>query len=382
MRLAAAQNPGRTDLMSIRIVPYENVHVPQVHAFNLRLGGEFHFREYVDSTEVARTAGRVIYHERFVAIEADGTIRGGYVLKHQPYRSRGKDGMIVNFTSPISEGIVSPAYGMVGVYLLRDCMRRQPRAYSLGIGDIEHPLSRLLSRAGWKVELVPFFFRVIHPQRFLKEIAFLRHNPTLHITLDVLHWTGTGYASLKPWSWAGKIACELRIRASRTRHQVVTCFGRWADVIWEAASPIYDFIGGRDRRALEILYPAHDPRFVRIVVERNGQPLGWAAVMATQMSEHKHFGDMKVGSLVDGLALPGHEGLVVDHAVRALEKCGVDLMVSNQSHAAWKRALRLAGFAQGPSNFAFACSQPLAMEIKSLESCHINRGDGDGPINL
>jgi hypothetical protein len=104
--------------------------------------------------------------------------------------------------------------------------------------------------------------------------------------------------------------------------------------------------------------------------------------MTTQMNAHKQFGDMKVGSLVDGLALPGNEGLVVDHAVRALEERGVDLMVSNQSHAAWKRALRLAGFAQGPSNFAFACSQQLAMDIESLESCHINRGDGDGPINL
>jgi hypothetical protein len=367
--------------MSMRIVPYENVHVPQVHAFNLRLGGEFRFRDYAESAG-ARTAGRVIYYERFVAIEADGTIRGGYILKHQPYRSRGKDGMIGNFTFPVSEGIVNPAYGMVGAYLLLDCMRRQPRAYSLGIGDIAHPLTQLLSRARWRVELVPFFFRVIHPQRFLKEIAFLRHNPKLRVALDVLHWTGAGYASLKPWSWAGTTACELRIRASRTRLQVVTCFGRWADVIWEAASPIYDFIGGRDRRALEILYPAHDPRFVRIVVERARQPLGWAVVMATQLSGHKHFGDMKVGTLVDGLALPGHEGLVVDHAVRTLEKCGVDLMVSNQSHAAWKRGLRLAGFAQGPSNFAFACSTPLAVDIKSLESCHINRGDGDGPINL
>jgi hypothetical protein len=371
--------------MSIRIVPYENVHVPQVHAFNLRLGAvdtEFRFPEYADSVEGARTAGRVIYHEHFVAIEANGTVRGGYILKHQPYRSRGKDGMIVNFSLPLSEGSVNPAHGMVGIHLLVDCMHRQPRAYSLGMGGMARPLPRLLSRAGWRVELIPFFFRVIHPQRFLKEIAFLRHNPRVRIALDVLHWTGTGYASLKPWAWAGTTACELRIRASRTRHRVVTCFGSWADVIWEAASPSYDFIGGRDRRALEILYPADDPRYVRIVVDRGGQPLGWVVVMATQMSGHRQFGDMKVGSLVDGLALPGHERLVVDHAVRTLEKCGVDLMVSNHSHAAWKRALRLAGFARGPSNFAFACSKALAMDIKSLESCHINRGDGDGPINL
>jgi hypothetical protein len=371
--------------MSVRIVPYEDVHVPQVQAFNLRLGavdGEFRFPEYPDSAKRARRAGRAIYHEHFVAIEADGTIRGGYILNHQPFRSRGKSGMIGNFALPVSEGIVNPAHRLVGIYLLHDCMRRQPRAYSLGMGGMARPLPRLLSSVGWKVELVPFFFRVVRPQRFLKEIAFLRHNPGVRVALDVLRWTGTGYVTLKPWSWAGTAVCAARIRASRTRHRVVNCFGRWADAIWEVASPIYEFIGGRDRAALQILYPSHDPRFVRLLVERAGYPVGWAVIMTTQMNAHKQFGDMKVGSLVDGLALPGNEGLVVDHAVRALEERGVDLMVSNQSHAAWKRALRLAGFAQGPSNFAFACSQQLAMDIESLESCHINRGDGDGPINL
>ena len=63
---------------------------------------------------------------------------------------------------------------------------------------------------------------------------------------------------------------------------------------------------------------------------------------------------------------------------------GVDLIVSNQLHAAWSLALLDAGFRLGPSNYLLAASPALAACAGTArdDEFHINRGDGDGPIHL
>jgi hypothetical protein len=65
-------------------------------------------------------------------------------------------------------------------------------------------------------------------------------------------------------------------------------------------------------------------------------------------------------------------------AASLLEQRGVDLIISNQSHAAWSQALLDAGFRTGPSNYLVALSPALA----KADQFHFNRGDGDGPIHL
>jgi hypothetical protein len=65
---------------------------------------------------------------------------------------------------------------------------------------------------------------------------------------------------------------------------------------------------------------------------------------------------------------------------------GVDMIVSNQSHAAWCIALQNAGFISGPSRFRLAASRELAELLDPLQTAmrhiHLNRGDGDGPVPL
>ena len=91
---------------------------------------------------------------------------------------------------------------------------------------------------------------------------------------------------------------------------------------------------------------------------------------------------MKLGAIVDGLCSPSQVAEVVRMAVRRLRKECVDLIVSNQTHAAWCDALRKNGFISGSSNFIFGRSPELALTAESLADYHVNRGDGDGPINL
>ncbi len=62
---------------------------------------------------------------------------------------------------------------------------------------------------------------------------------------------------------------------------------------------------------------------------------------------------------------------------------GVDLIVSNQTHAAWRQAMADAGFREGPSTYLVALSPELAKGVGDEPArWHFTRGDGDGPIHL
>jgi hypothetical protein len=100
------------------------------------------------------------------------------------------------------------------------------------------------------------------------------------------------------------------------------------------------------------------------------------------MENSKHFGNLKVGTIIDCNAAPSAAARIAAAARDYLEKAGADLIVTNQSHGLWRRAFRDAGFFSGPSNFIFAASPELAKSLNSLSGCHITRGDGDGPVHL
>jgi hypothetical protein len=102
----------------------------------------------------------------------------------------------------------------------------------------------------------------------------------------------------------------------------------------------------------------------------------------SQLKGHKQFGDMRLGCVVDGLCDPQHAGVLIRLAMERLDDEGVHLVVSNQTHSTWLEGLRANGFMGGPSNFILARSPALAAATPAMDQCHINRGDGDGPINL
>ena len=121
-------------------------------------------------------------------------------------------------------------------------------------------------------------------------------------------------------------------------------------------------------------------------LERTFDGVGWSVLLDTPMSGHNQFGNLRVGTLCDCLALPGHVFDVAAAATLHLESAGVDVIVSNQAHVDWRRALGRCVFLSGPSNFLFAASPALAKLLEPFdrerERIHMTRGDGDGPIHL
>jgi hypothetical protein len=376
--------------MTLRIVPYTTEYEKGVQAFNARLAEKnldtSLYSTWFPSSHVPKwlpkRAGCDLYQEYFVAVDDDSTVRGGYILKHQSFLIKGSLLHIADYQLPISEGIIDRRFVSLGVQLYCDAIRRQPYLFGLGGGEYHTPLLRFLMAAGWQTVLTPFWFRIVHPSVALHNLTVLRTLPTRRMVFDLLGSTGLGWAGLKAIQ---AVKYKHRVSAGVT-YQTVHEFGDWADAIWNDAKGGYSFIAVRDRQNLDVLYPASDPRFIRLKVMRDGRPVGWAVLLNTQMSDHKHFGNMRVGTLADCLAKPEDAADVVACARDVLEKANVDLIVSNQGSHAWGQALKSRGFMRGPSNLPFVASPALAPRLEpfavNAKTFHLTRGDGDGPIHL
>jgi hypothetical protein len=371
--------------MTIEITEYLPEHTPAVKAFNGRLrvaGISYRFPETHSPTWLPRRNGSRLYQEYFLAVENGDAVRGGYVLKHQEFSFRGETTDVACLQLPLSEGIVDKAYGATGIKLIADAVKRQPLLFALGMGGHDEAIARLLAAMGWSTVIVPFYFRVASPKHFLRNISFLRNTPLRRAVLDGLAATGLGSVAIRVVQLAGRRGGTSK----GTSVDVFDEFSTWSDALWQQCGNDYSLLAVRDSDCLNALYPPGNQRFIKLKISKDRVVVGWAVVLDSQMSHHKQFGDMRIGSIVDCLACPEYSALVVRAASQFLERREVDLIISNQACESWCSALKESGFISGPSNFLFAASKELARKLdpfkQTAATVHINRGDGDGPIHL
>jgi hypothetical protein len=318
-----------------------------------------------------------VYNEFFLALE--GTIvRGAYALKTQPFSFSGEVRSIGYYHHPFSEGIVDRAYSTLGLQLLRDALRRQPALFALGMGSYDRPLPKMLVALKWFHCLVPFHFRVVRPARFFRGMRGLRRTPARRLLMDVAALSGAGAVGLTAMqSWRRRSG-----RGSGLAVETVERFGPWADALWEQCHPEYAMAALRDASTLNVLFPPGNPRFRRLRISENGDTIGWAVLGERDQKAHPQTGDLRVGVIVDVWGRQADAEPIVAAAAETLAASGIDLMTSNQAHAAWSRALTRAGFLEGPSNFIFAIPKIIADRLQPLDArvlrAHLTRADGDG----
>ena len=351
-------------------------------AFNERLaaGGvarEFFFPESNVPYWLPKLNGRRLYQEYYLALEGD-FVRGGFILKHQDFSLSGATQPVVYYHLPVSEGIVNKAYASVGVLMLRSAMKMQPTLFALGMGGFDRPLPTMLKAMGWSLSAVPFYFRVNRPNAFLGEIMPLRQSPQRRIAARIARFSGMGHVGIKTLH-------RIRTKHADGAAEPITTFSGWANDLWAQNAARYPLIADRGADVLNVLYPA-DKNFVRLRVTRASRVRGWAVALDTQMHNNKYFGNLRVGTIADGFAAPDDATAVIGAVTGALENRGVDLIIGNHSNTAWGEGFRSNGFLQGPSNFIFAASKPLAEKLapfdKNQSHVYFMRGDGDGPVNL
>lgn len=356
-----------------------------VRDFNTRLlqGGvdpELVFPEFGKPAIPSAEGGCPGLEERFLMVDEgrdEGIVRGAFILEHQDFWLGAEQASIAHLRLPLSEGLVNRKYVSLGMQIVREALRRQPRLFALGMGGRQNPLPRLLAAMKWQVWEVPFYFFVNRPARFLRGIRALRTNWWRRAILDAAAFSGLGWVSSRLWNLARQTTA-----AANEKAESIERFSPWADDLWNECKRGYSFLAVRDSAALNVRYPDSSGRFHRRVFRRNGRPSGWFVVLDTAMQEHKQFGNLRVGTIVDALAVPRDAAAVMQAAANFLRARDVDVILSNQMHPAWGDGLRAAAFRRAPSNFALAVSPGLKEFCGDGGGIHMNRGDGDGPIHL
>lgn len=356
--------------------------LPGIGALNQRLtAGKagFQLPEAPELLDGSTTGTAPVWHEFFVARDQTA-VRGGYLLKREPLRIGSSAMEMWNYQLPVSEGIVNRAYATVGIQLLQDAMKRSELLYCLGMGSLTRPLPRLLSRFGWSVERVPFYFHVTRASGFLKNIRYLRERRGGPALLWLARYSGLGSLATRGWRLASRIR-QPGLPRGLTIGQIGS-FGADVDAFFREMQPLYGALVERTAAVLNTRFPAGDSRLIRLIARVGGKMMGWLVLTRNDLHDHKQFGSLRLGCIVDGFCRPEVAPLMIRMGTDRLIAERVDLIVSNQTHGAWTAGLRSCGFATGPSNFIFARSPALAERTPRLEEWHMNRGDGDGPINL
>ena len=368
-----------------RAVRFAPEHAPAVRAFNQRLaraGARWRFPETSVPDWLPQADGVPVWQEYFLLLE-DDAVRGAYVLKRQDAvvgLGAAAARRVGSFYWPLSEGTIDPTYALVAPRLLQAALQEEPLLFLVGMVGRDRPIARLVRALGWRLSSVPFYFKPVRPARFFRELRYGRRRAGVRVALELARVTGLG--------WLGLTLAGLALRArarerAAVRSELVPRFDAWADAIWAANAPRYSFVGGRDAAALNATYPPESGTFIRLRVARGDRTIGWAVVQDSLPGSSEHFGGMRVGAIVDAFAAPEDAAAVVQAGSDALGERRVDLIISNQSHRAWRRALTRAGFLRGPSSWLFAPSPALAELVFAVDpaghAIHVNRGDGDWP---
>lgn len=367
--------------MPISVVPYTHEYIDAAQGFNSRLRRwglrkEYELPDSPAAVWLPKLPGTRTFNEIYLAVES-GVVRGAYFLKHDRIWLGGSLHQVASFHHMLSEGIVNDAYATVGAQLVRHALHKQPLSYCLGLGGNDARLSKLLLQMDWSHWSVPFQFKILNARRFLEELPMLRSTRTCRLAANTLLCTGTG-------QFLSGIVQKLSTTAPLDPPQtgVASRFGDWSDEIWHEAKSCYSFLFERDTQTLNTLYGSNATHLFPITVRRGSTTLGWAVVGDLPNSGSKHYGNLRLGTILDTLSKPEHADAIVWCATKFLEERHVDLIVTNQMHPAWVAAVNKAGFHRGPSKCIFAVSKRLAELLspveKTIPSAHLNRSASDG----
>lgn len=369
--------------MGIRVVAYEAQHEPLVEAFNSRLqdaGAENRFYERATPKWLPPGLSDHVWRQYFVAVDDADVVRGAYVLKPQTFNLKGRAIEVASIQGPLSEGIVDRRYGALAMVMVRDMYARSPLLFGLGGGERLH---RVLNAMGWKAYAAPLLIHVRNPGRFVRQSPLLRRRRPVRLALDALALSGGAWPALKTVELAQSVR-RGGLRVADCKAEPVDRFGLWADEIWRRACDASDLIALRDSGTLNAIVPETGfPEATILKVSRAGQPVGWALVRHRQLAGDHRFGDLRLGSIIDALAVPGFEASVVRAATRYLGRMNVDISLSSFTHETWIRASEACGYFVRGNQRKISVSPGLQSCIQSdnvaMSRVHLTLLDGDGP---
>lgn len=379
--------------MTIRIVPHGEQWKDAVEAFNWRMsqgGSEYGF--YVHPVPLwgeKRRDDQPVWREYFLAVEDGRAVRGGFVLKPQQWWIRGSIHRVADWQGPYSEGAVSKQHGALALRIVRDMVRREPLLYSWGHGGEQQPIFQLASSLGWLLHPTPLLVHIVDGAAFARKNRYLRASRARCLALDLL--AASGLATI------GASALNVSMRVGslsgfHSRAEEVHAFGLWTDAIWARAKNDYLATAIRDARAMNILAPPRqshgewsEPTRLRIR-DRDERDVGWALVCLRRMKDHRRYGDLRVGSIVDAFGPSARAGEIVYAASTWLVRAGAEVVIANQSDSRWIRGFVRNAFIPVTAGRYFCAAPAFARALEPWEetqkSLFLTNMDGHGPMGL
>ena len=327
-----------------------------------------------------RPAGFPIYRRMILADDGQ-EVRAAMLLCHHNVFIQGERRDFYWTKMPLSEGIINVKYSLAIIQLMKKTLEQHPFLMGVGAGTSDSDGYRLFANLRWRHQSVPFFFFPVKVSKVLRGLRYLQKNAKLRYGALLGAYSGVG-AGL-----SGMLALRRKFLTNLSGYEaaVVERFDEWADQVFTHALADYPVAIRSDATALNIVYPPDDQRYVRLRVTRKGSASGWIVVASKQMHNHHYFGNLQVGTLVDGFGRANEVPALLAAGLNHLVEKGVDIIVANFSHAAWSAACRRAGMFSGPSNFQLFVAPQGGTVLQAscpLPQIHVARGHSDGMDNL
>lgn len=367
--------------MALRILLSNPTLTSAVHRFNERMengGSNWKFYASDQPSWLPPEPGASAWRENYLLVDEDsGCVRGGYVLKHETFLLDGEETIIAHQQGPVAESVIDPTLRGLGLKMVNDALAKRPLQTGWGA----------TIRKGWESEERPALVYVVQKGRFLRGATALRRRRAIATVLDIFTAFGIGQLALSAAQAASAMAAG-RFWPWMTKRSLAAAeepeFGRWADEVWQASKQQYRLVAVRDSKALNRSMPRGAwPNATPLKVTEKGRVIGWAAIRDHSLAGDALFGNLRVGSIVDALALPGHEMDVVEAATKHLRKSGVSMVGAIFSHPDWISAFRRSGYIAVPKRRGVGFSPALVERSGPLRSllrgAHLTLIDADGP---
>ncbi len=329
-----------------------------------------------------RPEGFPVYRRMIIADDGQ-EVRAAMLLCHHNVFIHGVSQDFYWTKLPLSEGIVNAKYSLAIIQLLKKALARHPFMMGVGAGTPDSDGYRLFANLRWRHQSVPFFFFPVSVSKVLRDLRYLQKNAKLRYGALLGAYSGAGAGM------SGLLALRRKFLTNFLDYEatVIESFGAWADRVFADALSEYPVAIRSDATALNIVYPPDDQRYIRLRVQRKKTKAeaGWIVVATKQMQNNHYFGNLKVGTLVDGFGCSEDVPALIAAGLNHLVGMGVDIIVANFSHSAWAEACRCSGMFSGPSNYQIFISPqgpPLLEAACPLNQLHIARGHSDGMDNL
>ena len=304
-----------------------------------------------------------VMRQHFLAVDEGDEVRGGCLLQSQPAWVGNESAEAVNIQSPLSEGLFDRHFAGLGPWMMRELLRRHPLAYCVGMGNEQMPFPRLLRALGWRVEPVPFYFRVLAGRQFLANMQPLRRHPRFGPLAAI-----GGFTPLLPDL---AIALAHAWRTAERERPASPPPALWTDIRTR-----YAFAMERSPAVLDALYPPAGPAFVRVQI-----PGGLAVLRISHFRRHNYFGDLTTATLAETICAPTAARALLRAALAEARANGAGLLLANHSDPELQQAMREEGWLSYTSNYLAGLSPQLAARI-GTQPYYLTRGDGDGLLNL